>query len=95
MALLDEIKSQMNENYNDFEKTIVPQLRKVAKEMIPQQGYFCLSCFFGTGLNISRYGCGSLPTHMEPYLREWVKREGLSIREKYNSRGARRLEIYV
>ena len=52
MALLDEIKSQMNENYNDFEKTIVPKLRKVAKEMIPQQGYFSLSCFFGTGLNI-------------------------------------------
>ena len=93
MALLDEIKSQMNEKYNEFEKTVVPQLCKVAKQMIPQQGYFCLSCFFGTGLNISSYG--SLPTHMEPYLREWVKREGLSIREKYNSRGARRLEIYV
>ena len=41
MALLDEIKSQMNEKYNEFEKTVVPKLRKVAKEMIPQQGYFC------------------------------------------------------
>ena len=93
MALLDEIKSQMNEKYNEFEKTVVPDLREVAKKMIPQQGYFSLSCFFGTGLRIS--SCGSLPPHMEPYLREWVKREGLYIRERYNSRGARRLEIYV
>lgn len=93
MALLDEIKSQMNEKYNEFEKTVVPQLRKYAKEMIPQDGYYSVSCFFGTTLNIGY--TGSIPTHMEPYLREWVKREGLSIREKYNSRGARRLEIYV
>ena len=93
MALLDEIKSQMNERYNEFEKTVVPKLREVAKRMIPQDGYFSLSCFFGTGLDISSRG--SIPTHMEPYLREWAKREGLSIREKYNSRGARRLEIYV
>ena len=93
MALLDEIKTKMNEKYNEFEKTIVPQLREVAKRMIPQQGYFCLSCFFGTSLSISSWG--SIPTHMEPYLREWVKREGLSIREEYNSRGARYLKIYV
>ena len=40
MALLDEIKSQMNEKYNEFEKTVVPDLRKVAKETIPQEARF-------------------------------------------------------
>ena len=38
MVLLDEIKSQMNEKYNEFEKTVVPKLREVAKRMIPQDG---------------------------------------------------------